>query len=138
MANFSHVGSNTPDQFSSYKIMTVNNANIGATGNAVATLNLLQGTKYIIRRITVSDANKDISTANVTIITSSDGNTSNAVSNNVVLSNVSAATTKFQDVGLATAALTTVYSATALYVKVNTAVSGGTCDINVYGDIVTL
>jgi hypothetical protein len=31
-----------------------------------------------------------------------------------------------------------VYSAGSLYVKVNTAVSGGTCDITVYGDIVTL
>ena len=137
MANFSHVGSNTPDQFSSYKLFTVNNANIAATGNAVATLNLLQGTKYIIRRITVSDASKDISSGNVTIITSSDGNASNAVANNTVLSSLTA-NAKYQDLGLATAAASTVYSNTALYVKVNTAVTGGTCDINVYGDIVTL
>jgi len=138
MANFSHVGSNTPDQFGSYKLFSSNGVNIAATGNAVATLNLLQGTKYVIRRITVSDANKDISSGNVTIITSSDGNASNAVANNTVLSNVTAATTKYQDLGLSAGALATVYSSTALYVKVNTAVTGGTCDINVYGDIVSL
>jgi hypothetical protein len=31
-----------------------------------------------------------------------------------------------------------VYSAGALFVRVNTAVSGGTCDITVFGDVVTL
>jgi hypothetical protein len=39
---------------------------------------------------------------------------------------------------LATAAATTVYTAGSLYVKVNTAVSDGTCDISVYGEVVTL
>jgi len=43
----------------------------------------------------------------------------------------------YQDVTLATGTATTVYSAGSFYVKVNTAVSGGTCDITVFGDFVT-
>ena len=137
MANFSHVGADTPDQFR-YRLAKGVNVSVGATGNAVAQLTLEAGTSYIVRQITVTNANKSIATANVTILTTDDGNTSNAVSNNVVLSSVSAAATKYQDLGLATAAATTVYKAGSLYVKVNTAVSDGTCDISVYGEVVTL
>ena len=137
MANFSHVSSNTPDQFSRYRLGKTVGVSVAATGNAVASIGITQGTKYIVRQITVTNANKSLSTANVTILTTNDGNTSNAVSNNVVLSSVTAAT-KYQDVGLATAATTDVYTAGSLYVKVNTAVTGGTCDISVYGDIVAL
>jgi len=138
MANFSHVGADTPDQFSRYRLAKAINISVGATGNAVASLGIEAGTSYIVRQITVTNANKSIATANVTILTTNDGNTSNAVSNNVVLSSIDAATTKYQDVGLATAAASAVYTAGSLFVKVNTAVSGGTCDISVYGDIVTL
>lgn len=137
MANFSHVSSNTPDQFSGYRLGKTVGVSVAATGNAVASIGITQGTQYIVRQITVTNANKSLSTANVTILTTNDGNTSNAVSNNVVLSSVTAAT-KYQDVGLATAATTNVYTSGSLYVKVNTAVTGGTCDISVYGDIVAL
>ena len=137
MANFSHVGADTPDQFR-YRLAKGVNVSVGATGNAVAQLTLEAGTSYIVRQITVTNANKSLSTANVAILTTNDGNTSNAVSNNVVLSSVTAASTKYQDLGLATAAATTVYTAGSLYVKVNTGVSGGTCDISVYGEVVTL
>lgn len=136
MANFSHVSSDTPDQFR-YRLAKAVNVSVGATGNAVAALTLEAGTSYIVRQITVTNANQSIATANVTILTSNDGNTSNAVSNNVVLSSVTAAT-KYQDIGLATAAASTVYTAGSLYVKVNTAVASGTCDISVYGEVVTL
>ena len=136
MANFSHVGSDTPDQFR-YRLAKAVNVSVGATGNAVAALTLEAGTSYIVRQITVTNANQSIATANVTILTSNDGNTSNAVCNNVVLSSVTAAT-KYQDIGLATAAASTVYTAGSLYVKVNTAVASGTCDISVYGEVVTL
>lgn len=137
MANFSHVGADTPDQFR-YRLAKTVNVPVGATGNAVAALRIEAGTSYIVRQITVTNANQSIATANVTILTTNDGNTSNAVSNNVVLSSVTAAATKYQDVGLATAATTTVYTAGSLFVKVNTAVASGTCDISVYGEVVTL
>ena len=132
-----HVGANYPDKFGRYALGECVGVSVGATGNAVATIPILGGTQYVIRQITVWNANASIATANVTILTSNDGNTSNAVSNNVVLSNVSSTTT-YQDLGLASGTLTAVYSASSLFVKVNTAVTNGTCDITVFGDVVSL
>jgi hypothetical protein len=132
-----HVGANYPDKFGRYALGECVGVSVGATGNAVATIPILGGTQYVIRQITVWNANATIATANVTILTSNDGNASNAVSNNVVLSNVSSTTT-YQDLGLASGTLTTVYSASSLFVKVNTAVTNGTCDITVFGDVVAL
>ena len=134
--NANHVGSNYPDSFGSYAVAAAQAVDVSATGNAVATL-ATTGTSFIVRRITVANASKSISTGNVSILTTNDGNTSNAVASATLLSNVSSTST-YQDLTLASGAATTVYSAGALFVKVNTAVSGGTCDITVYGDIVTL
>lgn len=131
-----HVGADYPDQFGNYAIASGQAVSVGATSNAAATLGTT-GTSFIVRRITVANANKSIATANVSIITTSDGNTSNAVASATLLSNITSTST-FQDLTLAAGAATTVYSAGALYVKVNTAVSGGTCDVTVYGDIVNL
>ena len=135
--NANHVGSLYPDNFGNFGVASGVTVSVASTGNAVAQLPVVGGTKYIVRRITVANANKSIATANVTILTSNDGNASNAVSNATVLSSVTSTST-WQDLTLATAAATTVYEAGSLYVKVNTAVSGGTCDIHVFGDIVTL
>lgn len=133
--NANHVGALYPDQFGSFAIGTAVNVPVSAAGNAVATIPMT-GSSYIIRRITVCNASKDISTAAVTICQSNDG--SNAVSNATTLTNVTSSTT-YADAGLVTAAASAVYSAGVLYVKVGgTPVSGGTCDIQVYGDIVTL
>jgi hypothetical protein len=131
-----HVGANYPDKFSGYAVGEVYGVSLAATGNAVATIAILGGTQYIIRQITVMNANATINTANVTILTSSDGNVSNAVTGNVVLSNVTSTST-FQDMTLAAGAATSTYTASALFVKVNTAVAG-TCDISVFGDVVSL
>ena len=131
-----HVGANYPDKFSRYAIGEVGGVSLAATGNSVATIAILGGTQYIIRQITVMNANATINTANVTILTSSDGNVSNAVTGNVLLSNVTSNTT-FQDMTLASGAATSAYTAGALFVKVNTAVAG-TCDITVFGDVVSL
>ena len=131
-----HVGADYPNKFSSYAVAAGQAVSVGSTSNSAATLGTT-GTSFIVRRITVANANKSIATANVSILTTSDGNTSNAVASATLLSNVSSTST-YQDLTLAAGAATTVYSAGALYVKVNTAVSGGTCDVTVYGDIVTL
>lgn len=133
--NANHVGALYPDSFGSFAIGAAVNVPVSASGNAVATIPMT-GTSYIIRRITVCNANKDISTAAVTICQSNDG--TNAVSNATTLTAVTSTTT-FADAGLVTAAASSVYSAPALFVKVGgTPVSSGTCDIQVYGDIVTL
>jgi len=131
-----HVSSDYPNKFGNYAIAYAPGVSVGATSNAAATLSIT-GTKYIVRRITVADANKSISTANVSIITTSDGNASNAVASAQTLSNVTS-TAAYQDLTLAAGTATTTYSAAALFVKVNTAVSGGTVDVTVYGDIVDL
>jgi len=132
-----HVGALYPDRFNGIALGKAQGASLNATGNAVVTIPITSGTQYIVRQITVANANATIATANVAILTSNDGNTSNAVSNNVVLANVSSTTT-YQDLGLKAATATTVYTAPALFLLVNTAVTNGTCDITVFGDVVEL
>lgn len=135
--NSNHVGSLYPDSFGNVLIgATSSPVELGSTGNAVATIPTI-GTSYIVRRITVSNANGSVALANVTIINSSDGAVANAVSNAVVLANVTG-TTKYQDLGLTANTSTTIYSG-SLFVCVNTAAAANnTVEINVYGDIVTL
>jgi len=136
MAFTNHVGALTSDNFGNFAIGHVVRASVGSTGNTAVSLPISAGS-YIVRRITVNNANATINTANVVVLTSSDGNASNAVSNVTVLSSVTSNLT-YQDIPLSTAAATTVYTQSVLYVKINTAVTNGTCDITVYGDIVTL
>jgi hypothetical protein len=131
-----HVGALYPDNFSRVLLGEVIGANLAATGNAVATIPITKGTQYVIRQISVWNANATVATGNVIILTSNDGNTSNAVTGNVLLSNVSSTTT-FQDMTLAAGTATGTYSAQALFLKVTTAVSG-TVDISVFGDVVSL
>jgi len=135
--NANHVGALYPDRFGSFGIGKQATVDISATGNAVATIFMGGGTSYIVRRVVVANANKSIATGNVSVLTSNDGNASNAIAAATTLSNVTSTST-YQDLDLAAGTATAVYSAGALYVKVNTAVSGGTCDITVFGDVVTL
>lgn len=130
------VGALLPDNFGSFSIVNVKAASIGTTGNAAVTLPVQAGSSYIVRRIVVANASGNIAAANVVILTSNDGNSSNAISNVTVLSSITAAT-KYQDVPLASGASSDVYSAAALFLKINTAVANATCDIQIYGDIVT-
>jgi hypothetical protein len=135
--NSNHVGSLYPDQFGSIVIGTTSSpVGLGNTGNAIATIPTI-GTNYIVRRITVNNANGSVALANVTIFTSNDGNLANAVSNATVLANVTA-TTKYQDLNLTANTATTIYSG-SLFLCVNTgAAANNTVDISVYGDVVTL
>ena len=134
--NSNHVGSLYPNGFGNFAIAQKQTVSVGSTSNNAAILST-SGTAYIIRRITIANASKSIATANVSILTTSEGNTSNAVASATLLSNISSTST-YQDLTLASGTLTTVYTAGALYVKVNTAVSGATCDVTVYGDVVKL
>ncbi len=135
--NANHVGSLYPESFGNFRIGSAVNVSLNATGNAVAQIPIVGGTEYIVRRIVVTNPSASIATGNVTILTSNDGNATNAVSNAVTLSSVSG-TDKWQDVALSTAAASTAYTAGSLYVKVNTAVTGTTCDICVFGDVISL
>jgi len=135
--NSNHVGSLYPDNFGNMLIgSTTAPVGLGSTGNAVATIPTI-GTSYIVRRITVANANGSVALANVTIINSSDGAVANAVSNAVVLANITG-TTKYEDLNLTANTATTVYAG-SLFVCVNTgAAANNSVEISVYGDIVTL
>jgi hypothetical protein len=119
-----------------------------ATGNAVVALPMLSGGltgttgSVILRRITVSNPSNvaggtvpNMSTANVAILTSNDGNASNAVVAAGTISNVTGALT-YQDLSMASATLTKSYNTNALFVQVNTSVANSAIQICVYGDVV--
>ena len=130
------VGALLPDNFGRFSIVNVKAASVGTTGNAAVVLPVQAGSSYIVRQVTIANASGSINTANVVILTSSDGNASNAITAVSVLSNITSTST-YQDLSLAAGTATTVYTAQALFLKVNTAVANATCDIQVYGDIVT-
>ena len=134
--NANCVGNRYPDSFGNYAVANSVPVFLGATGNAIATLATV-GTSYIVRRVTVAGASGSVALANVTILTSNDGNTSNAVTNAAALSTITG-TAKYQDLPLSTAAASTVYSS-SLYVYVGTAAAANnSVEITVYGDVVSL
>ena len=90
----------------------------------------------IVRRVTIQNPSTNVSAGNISILSSNDGNTSNAVVAAVTLSSLTGTAT-FQDVAISGGnVLVSGYNSQALFVKVNTAVAG-TVDIRVYGDTVS-
>ena len=146
MANPDSVGQNTSDSFGNYAIASAQGVSLAATGNAVVALPILKGGltagnstansgSVIVRRVTIQNPSTNVSTGNISILSSNDGNTSNAVVAAVVLSSLTGTAT-FQDVAISGGnVLVSGYNSQALFVKVNTAVAG-TVDIRVYGDTV--
>ena len=133
--NSNHVGANYPDSFGDYVICSASAVPINAVSNTAAVMSV-QGTSYIVRRVTITNANASCATANVSILTTSDGATANAIFGTTQLSNVTSSTT-YQDIAPVANAASNVYSSGALYLKVTTAVNA-TVDVSVYGDIVNL
>ena len=140
------------DSFGNGRIGVIKATALNTTGNAVVSIPILGGGltnanatvgsgSVIVRRITVQNATGSVSSANVSITTSSDGNTSNAVVANVVFSNLTGAG-KYQDLTIAGAyganTAVTGYQTQALYINVNTASgNANVVDIAVYGDVVS-
>jgi hypothetical protein len=152
MGSANHVGSLTPDYFSRFAIASVNGAPLSVTGNAVVALPVLLGGltnttstttsgQFIVRQITFANAQGTTpNAANVAIYTSNDGNSSNIVTANTVLSNLTGST-KYQDVSYTGTANTTISAANtqAFFLCVNGAGgAGSTVDVTIYGDLVTL
>jgi hypothetical protein len=147
MSSADSVSQNTQDAFGSYRIAFAAGQSIASTGNTAVTLPILGGGigggSYIIRRITVTNpantaggAVPSMTAANVSILTSNDGNASNAVASAQTLGNVSGSNT-WQDLTLAAGAATTAYTANALYVKINTGVANSSLNFSVWGDVVS-
>ena len=146
MANPDSVAQNTAVNFGNYAIASASTVPLGTTGNAVVALPFLNGGltvgtsaansgAVIIRRVTIQNPSGNLSTGNVSILTSNDGNASNAIVAAAALSSLTGTST-FQDMTIAGGnVLVSGTTTQALYVKVNTAVSG-TVDIRVYGDTV--
>jgi len=152
MSSADSVSQLTLDSFGYGRVALIRATALNTTGNAVVAIPLLSGGltnggtvassgSVIIRRITVQNPSGSVASANVSITTSNDGNISNAVVANVVLSTVSA-TARFQDLTIngAYGANTAVSGNTtsALYVNVNTASgNANTVDIAVFGEVVS-
>jgi len=88
----------------------------------------------------VQDPSGNVSTGNITIFTSNDGNTSNAVTTaaGTTLTSMTGTGT-WQDLTIIAPFLANVvsgYNTQSFYVKVVTAVANATVDIRVYGDTV--
>lgn len=95
----------------------------------------------VLRRVTIQNPTGNVALANISITTSKDGNISNAVVANVVLSSVTGAGT-YQDLNIAapynTNTAVTGYTTQALYVNINTvAGNANTVDIVAFGDVVS-
>ena len=147
MANPDSVAQNTAANFGNYAIASANTVSLGTTGNAVVALPFLTGGltvgtsaansgSVIVRRVTIQNPSGNLSTGNVSILTSNDGNASNAVVAAATLSSLTGTGT-FQDMTIAGGnVVVSGITTQALYVKVNTAVTG-TVDIRVYGDTVS-
>jgi hypothetical protein len=146
MANPDSVAQNTAASFGNYAIAQATTVSLGTTGNAVAALPILSGGltvggnvatsgAVIVRRVTIQNPSGNLATGNVSILTSNDGNASNAIVAAATLSSLTGTGT-FQDMTIAGGNVVVSGATTqALFVKVNTAVSG-TVDIRVYGDTV--
>jgi hypothetical protein len=150
MANPDSVAQKYPDSFGNYAIASAQGVSLAATGNAVVALPILSGGLtygnaivnsggVIVRRVTVQNPGGNVSAGNITILTSSDGNTSNAVVAAVTLGNLTTTGT-YQDLTVASPYSTTTAlsgnTVQALFVKVNATSTNGTVDIRVYGDTV--
>ena len=142
MANQNDLASYTQTSLDSWKLATAT-ANIAATGNAVANLAIMGGGvttvggAYIVNKVTIVNiGNGNCQGGQVAILTSNDGNISNAVTANSVLSNITANLT-YQNLATASTANATVLTASVLYLDVITANSNGQqLTFNVFGNLV--
>ena len=155
MANQNAVSNLYADSFGNVRVAIAVAQLLNTTGNGAVTsveMPLLSGGltnggsannsgSIILRRIVATNPSGNVSLANISITTSNDGNISNAVVANVVLSNLVSAG-RYQDLAIAApySANTAVTGSTTqvLFVNVNTA-SGNSNTVNfaVYGDVVS-
>jgi hypothetical protein len=129
------VGCLYPDAFGNFRLAEVTGVSLAATGD-IATLVPQAATKYIVRRVTLSNFSGAASNANVALFPAS-GGTGTAVANAQVTTGATA-TTSYVDLTLSASGNSTVLTAKPLYLRLNANTNSVTCDVAVYGDIVTL
>lgn len=104
---------------------------ISATGDAAVTLPVLNTASYNVQYVAITNANTDVSGGALAIWTAPAGTGTEIVTNASLTSNTSSTYVTNATVVAGTKA--TRLTAQTLYVKVGTAVAGGTVDIFVYG-----
>jgi hypothetical protein len=149
MANADSVGQFNLDSFSNGRVAVVKATTLNTAGNAVVTIPILSGGLtngggvansggIIVRRVTFQNSSGNVSNANVSISTTSDG--ANLVTANTVLTALST-TGRYVDINAAAPFTSNVVSGSVtqcLYVNINAiANNGNTVDICVYGDVVS-
>ena len=149
MANADSVGSLTLDSFSNGRLGVVKATTLNTAGNAVITIPILSGGLtngggvansggIIVRRVTIQNGSGNVSNANVSISTTTDG--ANLITANTVLTAMST-TGRYVDLNAAAPFTSNVVSGSVtqcLYVNINAiANNGNTVDICVYGDVVS-
>lgn len=149
MANADSVGQLYLDSFSNGRIGVIRSTTLNTAGNAVITIPILSGGLtngggvansggIIVRRVTIQNGSGNVSNANVSISTTTDG--ANLITANTVLTAMST-TGRYVDLNAAAPFTSNVVSGSVtqcLYVNINAiANNGNTVDICVYGDVVS-
>ena len=94
------------------------------------------GAKYIVRQVTLSNFSADASAVDVGVHTAAAaGGTDVADTQTLTAADNTSA---YVNLTLSAYANANVFTQSALYFNVNAAVTSVTCDVSIYGDIVTL
>jgi len=128
------VGREYPDGFGHKRLGFLQGQSIGTTGDTVVSVQ--DGTKYIVRQVTLSNFSGNAAAANVGVHTSTAAGGTDVADTQALTAGGS--TSAYVDLTLSAAANANVFTAPALYFNVNAAATGVTCDVAIYGDIVTL
>jgi hypothetical protein len=128
------VGREYPDGFGYKRLGFLQGQSIGTAGDTVVSVQ--DGNKYIVRQVTLSNFSGNASVANVGVHTAAAaGGTDVADTQNI---SGASSTSSWVNLTLSAAANANVFTEPALYFNVNAAATGVTCDVAIYGDIVTL
>ena len=128
------VGREYPDGFGYKRLGHLPGQSLGTAGDTVVSMQ--DGAKYIVRQITLSNFSGDASTAQVGVHTAAAA-TGVDVADTATLT-AADNTSAYVNLTLSNAANANVFTQSALFFNVNVAVSSVTCDVAIYGDIVTL
>ena len=128
-----HVGSNYPNEFGNYRLASLPGQSLATAGDT--NLVVVEASKYIVRRITLTNFSGNAAAANVGVYTAaSRGGTAIAAVKQYTGAD---STSAWVDMTLSAAANANVVTTQALYFNIANAASV-TCDVNLYGDIVSL
>ena len=129
------VGASYPNSFGSYRLASQQAVSLAATGD-VTKLVTMPATKYIVRRITLSNFSGTANVTNVGVFTAAGGTGTAIVADAALGSN--GTTGKYVDLVLSATANSTVVTNQVLYLNVSTGNTAVTCDVALYGDTVSL